>query len=65
MSNNPAAKARAEKLFKSEQRLVEGAKAMNEYQQHAVEVRKRTETLRALRLKRDSEEPAPATKPKA
>jgi hypothetical protein len=57
MSNNAAAaKARAEKLFKSEQRQIEGAKAMTEYQEQAAAVRKRTEALRALRLQREGEQ---------
>jgi hypothetical protein len=51
-----AAKARAEKLFKAQEREKEGLKAMAEYMQEAEAVRKRTAALRILRLQRHAQD---------
>jgi hypothetical protein len=46
--------ARAEALFKKEQRMHEGEKAMAEYQAAQEAMRLKTARLRALRLARDA-----------
>jgi hypothetical protein len=51
---NAAATARAEKLFKKQERAVEGEKAMAEYVRIGNELRTRTAKLKALRLSRDA-----------
>lgn len=55
-----AAKTRAEANFKKEERAVEGAKAMQEYQANGREVREQMARLRALRLAKEAEEKAKA-----
>ena len=47
-------RARAEALFKKEEQMREGAKAMAEYKAAQEAVRQRTARLRALRLARDA-----------
>ena len=46
--------ARAEALFKKEERLRDGQKAMAEYEAAQLAVREKTARLRALRLARDA-----------
>lgn len=48
-----AAEARAEALFKKEERLRDGQKAMAEYEAAQQAMREKTARLRALRLARD------------
>ena len=47
-------RARAEALFKKEERIREGAEAMAEYKAEQKAVREKTARLRALRLARDA-----------
>ena len=47
-------RARAEALFRKEEQMREGAKAMAEYKAEQNAVREKTARLRALRLARDS-----------
>jgi hypothetical protein len=53
-ANHTAAHARAEALFKKEQQLREGAKAMAEYKATQKAINEKTAKLRALRLARDA-----------
>jgi hypothetical protein len=48
------ARTRAEALFKQEERLRNGQKAMAEYEANRIAVREKTAQLRALRLARDA-----------
>jgi hypothetical protein len=48
------ARKRAEALFKQEERLRNGQKAMAEYETNRIAVREKTARLRALRLARDA-----------
>jgi len=48
------ARKRAEAVFKQEERLRSGQKAMAEYEANRIAVRERTARLRALRLARDA-----------
>jgi hypothetical protein len=47
-------RARAQALFKKEEQMREGAKAMSEYKAEQQAVREKTARLRALRLARDA-----------
>ena len=47
-------RVRAEALFKKEEQMREGAKAMAEYKATQQAIRERTARLRALRLARDA-----------
>jgi uncharacterized protein YjcR len=53
-SNDDQARARAEAMFKKEQRQREGEKAMAEYEARRIAERDKTARLRALRLARDA-----------
>jgi hypothetical protein len=57
LKNAAAAVARAEKLFKAQERQTDGKNAMNEYLQYADSIRDRTAKLRAARLDRDGNAP--------
>ena len=48
------ARKRAEAMFKQEERLRNGQKAMAEYEANRIAVREKTARLRALRLARDA-----------
>jgi hypothetical protein len=54
-------RARAEALFKKEEQIREGAKAMAEYKAEQKAVREKTARLRALRLARDAAKEATAS----
>ncbi len=54
MRDDQKERARAEALFKKEEQIREGAKAMAEYKAEQQAVRDRTAKLRALRLARDA-----------
>ena len=54
MTANAADTARAEKLFKKQERAAEGEKATAEYVRRGNELRERTVILKALRLARDA-----------
>jgi hypothetical protein len=56
MSQDAAAIARAEKLFKAQKREEEGVKAMADYKREVENVRKRTAALRAARIAREGSE---------
>ena len=64
MSNNKQqAQDRAEATFKKkEQRAIEGAKAMKEYEAEGIAVQKKTARLKALRLAKEAAELAEQSK---
>jgi hypothetical protein len=51
---NDIAQQRANAVFKKEQQAREGAKARQEYETAGIEVRKKTEQLKALRLAKEA-----------
>ena len=51
---NDIAQQRANSVFKKEQQAREGAKARQEYETAGMEVRKKTEQLKALRLAKEA-----------
>ena len=51
---NDIAQQRANSVFKKEQQAREGAKARQEYETAGIEVRKKTEQLKALRLAKEA-----------
>ena len=53
-ANQTTAHARAQALFKKEEQMREGAKAMAEYKATQQAIREKTARLRALRLARDA-----------
>jgi multidrug efflux pump subunit AcrA (membrane-fusion protein) len=53
-ANETTERARAEALFKKEEQMREGEKAMAEYKAAQQAIREKTARLRALRLARDS-----------
>jgi hypothetical protein len=58
------ARARAERLFKQQERDREGKTAMAQYQADAIAVRKKTARLKALRLAKEAEaQGAPLRRP--
>ena len=65
--NSDQARQRAERNFKKEERAQDGRKAMTEYVAQAVATRKKTASLKALRLAKEAqaqneEPPAKQTK---
>jgi hypothetical protein len=53
-SSSDQARTRAEKSFKQEERVKQGAQAMMEYQSNSELMREKTERLRALRLAKEA-----------
>jgi hypothetical protein len=53
-SSSDQARTRAEKGFKQEERVKQGAQAMMEYQSNSELMREKTERLRALRLAKEA-----------
>jgi hypothetical protein len=53
-ANQTVAHARAEAIFKKEEQIREGAKAMAEYKAAQQAIREKTARLRAMRLARDA-----------
>ena len=63
--NLDKARQRAERNFKKEERAQDGRKAMIEYEAQAVAIRKKTASLKALRLAKEvqAQTEAPPAKP--
>jgi hypothetical protein len=65
MNSKEVLKRRAEARFKQEARVLDGRKAMTEYEAQVLAIREKTARLKALRLAKETqaqnEEPAPKT----